>query len=96
MERKFNDQEIAKRNKLKKLIENNNDPFLIQKFDRNYNSSTFNKEFSNFAKEELRENKTKVLTAGRIMAIRQTFGVIKDFYGKIQFYVNKKNIDPSV
>lgn len=91
--RKFNDQELAKRDKLKKLQDSNNDPFHITKFVRNFNSQTFKLKFSEFTKEQLHEDKTKILIAGRIMSIRQTFGVIKDFYGTIQFYINKKNVE---
>jgi lysyl-tRNA synthetase class 2 len=94
-ERKFNDQELSKRNKLKSLQEQHKDPFLITKFERNHNTQSFKKEFNKFSKDELHTNTTRVILAGRIMAIRQTFGVIKDFYGKIQFYVNKKE-DPQM
>jgi lysyl-tRNA synthetase class 2 len=94
MAREFTDQEVSRRNKLQKLIDEKQNPFLIQRFERNYNSLSFKKEFDNFTKEELHENNTVILVAGRVVAIRQTFGVIKDFYGKIQFYINKKNIDP--
>jgi lysyl-tRNA synthetase class 2 len=96
MERQFNDQELAKREKLKKMVNEGNDPFLVQKFSRNYNSQSFKNEFDVFSKEELHENATKILIAGRVMAIRQTFGVLKDFYGKVQFYINKKTISPKV
>jgi lysyl-tRNA synthetase class 2 len=90
MERKFNDQEQSKRNKLKQLQENHNDPFAITKFARNSNTLVYKKEFEKFSKEELHENHTKVILAGRIMAIRQTFAVLRDFYGRIQLYINKK------
>jgi lysyl-tRNA synthetase class 2 len=91
MERKFNDQEVARRNKLQKLQEKNQNPFLITKFTRNYNTLSFKKAFDKFNKEELHTNDTKISLAGRIMAIRQTFLMIHDFYGNIQLYVNKKN-----
>jgi lysyl-tRNA synthetase class 2 len=94
MAREFTDQELAKRKKLAELIEKNKNPFEYKKFARNYNSVSFVKEFENHSKEELHENKTQILIAGRVMAIRQTFGVIKDFYGKVQFYINKKTINP--
>jgi lysyl-tRNA synthetase class 2 len=92
---KLNDQEIAKRDKLKRLQQQNNDPFWITKFVRNFNSSSFRQQFSQFTKEQLHEDKTKITIAGRVMSIRQTFGVIKDFGGTIQFYINKKNVEPS-
>jgi lysyl-tRNA synthetase class 2 len=91
MERKFNDQEQTKRNKLKKIQKDNNDPFLITKFDRNFNSLSFKQAFDKFTKEELHEKNDKIIMAGRILAIRQTFAVIRDFYGKTQIYINKKN-----
>jgi lysyl-tRNA synthetase class 2 len=91
--RKFNDQEIAKRDKLKKLQDAKNNPFEINKFVRNFNTQSLKDKFGSFSKEELHENKTKIIVAGRVMSIRQTFGVIKDFLGTVQFYLNKKNID---
>ncbi|GHU47948.1 hypothetical protein FACS1894218_3540 [Bacilli bacterium] len=90
MERKFNDQELAKRSKLEKLQKRDQDPYVITKFSQNFNSLSFKKEFESLTKEALHDNKTKVIIAGRVMAIRQTFGVLKDFYGKVQFYINKK------
>lgn len=90
--RKFNDQEIAKRDKLKRL-QSGNDPFKINKFVRNFNTQTFKEKFNQFDKEKLHEDKTKIIIAGRVMSIRQTFGVIKDFYGTTQFYLNKKTIN---
>jgi len=90
--RKFNDQELARRNRLKELQQNNNDPFKNEKFVRNFNTKSFNEKYQDSTKEELHNSNDKVLIAGRIMAIRQTFGVIKDFYGTAQFYLNKKTI----
>jgi lysyl-tRNA synthetase class 2 len=94
MQRDFTDQEQARRGKLKNLVDNNQDPYLIQKFERNFNSQTFKDTFEKFSHDELHVSTEKVLIAGRIIALRQTFGVIKDFYGKTQFYINKKTIDP--
>ncbi|WEK82803.1 MAG: lysine--tRNA ligase [Mycoplasma sp.] len=96
MERKFNDQELVRRNKLKTLIENNQNPFLIERFNRNHTSKSVKEKYHQFTKEELHENHDEIIVAGRIMAIRQTFGVIKDFEGRIQFYINKKNVDESI
>ena len=92
--RKFNDQEIARRNKLSELKKNNQDPFAIEKFERNFNTASFKEKYSPFTKEELHENQDEIKIAGRIMAIRQTFGVIKDFFGSAQFYLNKKEVQP--
>jgi lysyl-tRNA synthetase class 2 len=91
MERKFNDQEVARRNKLQRLQEKNQNPFLSTKFTRDYNSLSYKKAFDKFTKDELHTNNTKVSLAGRIMAIRQTFLMLRDFYGNIQLYINKKN-----
>jgi lysyl-tRNA synthetase class 2 len=94
--RKFTDQETVRREKLQHLKDKQLDPFAIDKFIRNYNSSTLKSEFEKYTKEELHENTTEIRIAGRVMAIRQSFGVIKDFLGKTQFYINKKTIDPKV
>ena len=94
--RKFNDQETIRRNKLAQLQKDNKDPFAIEKFDRNHTSASFIKKYEQFSKEELHENQDEIIIAGRIMAIRQTFGVIKDFFGSVQFYINKKAVDPAV
>jgi lysyl-tRNA synthetase class 2 len=91
MERKFNDQELNKRNKLKKIQEQKNDPFLITKFERNFNTLSFKQSYNQFNKDDLHAKTDKIIMAGRVLAIRQTFGVISDFYGKTQFYINKKN-----
>lgn len=90
--RKFNDQETIRRNKLQELRSQNKDPFKIEKFERNFNSESFIKTYDKFSKEELHECSDEIRIAGRILAIRQTFGVIKDFYGKVQFYLNKKSV----
>jgi lysyl-tRNA synthetase class 2 len=91
MERKFNDQELNKRNKLKKIQAQKNDPFLITKFERNFNTLSFKQTYDKFSKEDLHTKTDQIIMAGRVLAIRQTFGVISDFYGKTQFYINKKN-----
>jgi lysyl-tRNA synthetase class 2 len=88
--RHFSDQELIRREKLSKLQKENKDPFVIQKFERNFNTESFKKQFEQFSKEQLHEDNTEILIAGRVMAIRQSFGVIQDFYGRLQFYINKK------
>lgn len=94
MERKLNDQELARRAKLEKLTEMGKNPYLIENFERNHTSASFIKKYEKFSHEELQENKDVIKIAGRVMAIRQTFGVINDFYGDVQFYINKKTFDP--
>ena len=94
--RKFNDQEIIRRNQLEELRKNNQDPFKIDKFARNFNTLSFKNKYDKFSKEELHNSKDEITIAGRIMAIRQTFGVVKDFYGTVQFYLNKKTVSENV
>lgn len=93
MERKFNDQELIRREKLKTLINEGKNPFLIENFKRNTNAKAFVEKYQSQTKEQLHECHDEIIIAGRIMAIRQTFGVIKDFSGSVQFYLNKKNFD---
>ena len=94
--RKFNDQELIRRNQLEELKKNNKDPFKIDKFIRNFNTASFKKKYDKFSKEELHNSNDEIIIAGRIMAIRQTFGIIKDFYGTTQFYLNKKGVPENV
>ena len=78
MENNFTDQEQSRRAKLAKLIEEGNDPFKIERFERNFNSLTFKDKYKDRSKEELHECTDEIKIAGRVMAIRQTFAVIKD------------------
>lgn len=94
MERKFNDQELARRAKLQKLVEMGKNPYTIEKFERTHTCASFVKAYDKFSHEQLQENKDVIKVAGRVMAIRQTFGVISDFSGELQFYINKKTFDP--
>lgn len=94
MERKFNDQELARRAKLQKLIEMGNNPYTIEKFERTCTCADFVKKYDKFSHEELQSNNDKIIVAGRVMALRQTFGVISDFSGEVQFYINKKTFNP--
>lgn len=88
--RKFNDQETIRRQRLAQLKEEHHDPFSEEQFIRNHTSASFKAKYSSFSKEELHEKKDEIKIAGRIMANRQTFMVIKDFYGSVQLYFNKK------
>lgn len=93
MERKFNDQELIRRQKLKNLQESNQDPYQIEKVARSMTIGDFNSEF---AKLKTHNTKRNIKLAGRVIALRQTFGVIRDFYGDAQFYLNKKKINKSM
>jgi lysyl-tRNA synthetase class 2 len=76
--RHFNDQELTKREKLNRLQKDQHDPFAITKFIRNFNTLTFRKQFDHLDKATLVNDATKIIISGRIMAIRQTFGVLQD------------------
>ncbi len=97
MERKFTEQELIRREKLSKLQDEQKNPYETEIVNRTCNLNEFNEKFAKFSKEELHENPSnKIVLAGRVMGIRQTFGLIKDFSGQTQFYVNKKNVNESV
>lgn len=85
MERKFTDQELARRKKLEELDLIKKNPFHVDVVHNTINTKKFEENFANL---EHHDEKMWIIS-GRVMAIRQTFGVIKDFYGKLQFYINK-------
>ncbi len=95
MYKKLTDQEQIKWDKLTELKNNNQNPFAITGCKRTYVISEFIKTYNDFSKEELHEkfDNEQISLVGRVMNQRQTFGVIKDFSGRIQFYLNKKNVD---
>lgn len=93
MERKLTDQEIIRRKKLQDLNTLNLNPYCIDKYNRTCSCAQFKSKYLPLTKEQLHENTQKYNLAGRVMAIRQTFGVISDFSGDIQFYINKKEFD---
>ncbi|MDE6289397.1 MAG: lysine--tRNA ligase [Ureaplasma sp.] len=98
MDRKFTDQESIRRGTLKKLQDQNKDPYHVEKVERSTILRNFFKKFNEFSKEELHdmEFEAPFVLAGRVMSLRQTFGVIKDFSGKLQFYLSKKNANEEV
>lgn len=88
MIRKLNDQENNRRNKLSELQKNNSDPYQVESVNRTFNLKEFNKKYIN-----LQDSCSDQITlAGRVIALRQTFGVIRDFFDDVQFYLNKKNV----
>lgn len=97
MDRKFSDQELIRRAKLEKLVEQQHDPFVISQVKRDISLANFYNQFNHYTKQELIELDQKELVfAGRLVGVRQTFGVIADFSTKMQIYVNKKTVDPSL
>ncbi len=97
MNRKFSEQELIRRESLKKLQEANLNPYEVEKVDRSCTLKEFIDKYSPYSKEELAEkfHDKELTVAGRVMNIRQTFSHIKDFSGKLQLYVNKKE-DPII
>ena len=91
-EQNLSDQEIVRREKVKKLRELGIDPFG-HKFNRTDISSEIRQKYGNKTHEELEEENNEVVVAGRIMMIRDmgkvAFLTIKDLGGNIQIYVRK-------
>lgn len=92
MQRKFSDQELIRREKLNHLQSQNQNPYECERVERTLNIGDFCQKYNNIE----HESNDEVRLAGRVMAMRQTFGVIKDFFGQVQFYLNKKNLDPEL
>ena len=91
MEEKLNDQELARREKIKKLQELGVDPWG-KKFDRTDSTKTAKEKALNKTNEELEANPIEVTLAGRIMFLRKmgkaSFFNIQDKEGKIQAYIS--------
>lgn len=94
MERKLTDQEIIRRKKLQELNDLGLNPYQCDKYVRTCSCYQFKNKYLSVAKEQLHGNNQQYSLAGRVMAIRQTFGTISDFSGSVQFYINKKEFDP--
>ncbi len=91
MEEKLNDQELARREKLKKLKELGVDPFG-KRFDRTDSTLTAKEKVKDKTNDELEQNEVNVKLAGRIMFLRKmgkaSFFNIQDKEGKIQAYIS--------
>ncbi len=94
MKRKLTDQEIIRRKKLQELNDLGLNPYHIDKYVRTCSCFQFKNKYLSVSKEQLHVNNQQYNLAGRVMAIRQTFGTISDFSGNVQFYINKKEFDP--
>ena len=94
MNDKNNDQEKIRLQKLKKLIADNKNPFLEDKYEENTSIDKIKDKFNKFSKEELKkfENINHSLT-GRIIRIRNTgktsFATIRNYLDDIQIYLKK-------
>ena len=98
MERKFNDQQLARRKKLDDLKAKGINPFG-NAYNRDANSQSIKEKYSSLSKEELENNKVNVSIAGRIMSKRRMgkmcFMHIQDRYGYIQLVINKTHFTHS-
>lgn len=92
MERKYNELELNRREKLQKLIELGIKPYQnINHYDDN--SQTLVQKYAKFSKETLFSMQQNSSIVGRIITFRDPFIVIKDEQGKAQVYINSKNKD---
>ena len=95
MERKFNDQQLARRKKLNDLIAKGINPYG-NAYKRDANSKLIKEKYSDYSKEELADKKFEVSLAGRIMSKRRMgkmcFMHILDRYGQIQLVINKNDL----
>lgn len=91
----LNDQLLVRRQKLNDIREKGIDPFG-SRFERTHLSSNIHEQYSELTKEQLEENPTEVIIAGRIMTKRGKgkagFAHIQDLGGQIQIYVRKDRV----
>ena len=91
MEERLTDQELARREKLKKLEELGINPWG-EAFERTDTSATCREKANGKTNEELEANPIHVTVAGRIMFLRKmgkaSFVSIQDKFGKIQIYIS--------
>jgi lysyl-tRNA synthetase, class II len=93
MHKGLSEQEIIRRENLKKIIDLGIDPFPSDTFDITHKSQNIKDSFIDGA-----EDKTHVKIAGRMMSHRvmgkASFAEIMDSSGRIQIYVNRDEICP--
>ena len=80
----------VRRDKLATIRENGN--AFPNAFRRNELAAELQDRLGDKSKEELESLSQRVCVAGRVMAQRGPFIVIQDMSGRIQFYVDKKNL----
>lgn len=95
MEKKLNDQEIVRREKLQKLRELGVDPWGAR-FDRTDTTQSCREKSEGKDNEELETNQIYVKIAGRLMSLRKmgkaSFLNIQDRYGRIQGYISIETV----
>ena len=93
--REFSEQELVRREKMENLRALGIDPFG-SKFNVTTNSEEIRKNYLDFSKEELEENKNMVTIAGRIMNKRRSgkagFMDIQDKFGNMQIYISISDV----
>ncbi|WP_338969845.1 lysine--tRNA ligase [Spiroplasma endosymbiont of Labia minor] len=96
--RKFTEQELIRREKYKKLVEEKQDPFIVAKYERNIDITEVKKQFSSLTKEELEsKSEIKLKLTGRIRQFREAgkkaiFANIQDQDDSIQIYVREDEL----
>ncbi|AGY41094.1 Lysyl-tRNA synthetase (class II) [Mesoplasma florum W37] len=97
-ERKFSEQELVRRSKLEKLIENNSNPYAVSKYVRTHSLKKLVDLFNGYEKDELATLKqSEISIAGRIKLYREAgskaaFLNIEDQDSDIQVYVRQDEI----
>ncbi len=93
--RRFTEQELVRREKVKEIEKKGIDPFG-HRFDINADSKSLKEKYDSFSKEELENNEEKFILAGRIMTKRGKgkagFMHIQDKFGQIQIYVREDHV----
>ncbi len=99
MAENLNDQQIARRDKMKKLEEKGIYPFG-NAFERTHTSKQLIDQYADKTKEELEELNLQVTVAGRIMSKRRMgklgFMHIQDRDGKIQIKISKATVGDDI
>ncbi|QKT05176.1 lysine--tRNA ligase [Mycoplasma sp. OR1901] len=91
---KLTEQEQIRRNKLEEYKNNNINAFEnADKLEQITYSDEIESKFGSFTKAELEEQNNEVNVAGRIVAMRGPFIVLKDYHSKIQLYFNSKTAE---
>ena len=89
------DQEIVRREKVKKLQELGIDPFG-QAYEVTAKSSDIKEKYKGYTHEELEAMNVEVSVAGRIMFLRKmgkaSFFAIQDIKGKQQVYISRDSV----
>ncbi|MGL4343431.1 MAG: lysine--tRNA ligase [Metamycoplasmataceae bacterium] len=87
--RNFSEQEIIRREKVKKFEENSL-PCWTKKKEITHTIKELKSQYDNFSKEELHNKLEKISTYGKIMSKRGPFTVLFNDENNIQIYINNK------